>query len=122
MPQKGSKMKKAVIVKTTGEKSVVEFNNETSYSVLSGAVGGYIQPVWLPSRKVEMWVHEEGKLIGLEQNPYGTALWVEAYGLTDVVVGDIILTGGTDHNGYTLGLKQAQVDDLLAYEGFTVVL
>jgi hypothetical protein len=113
---------KAVIVKTTGEKSVVEFSNETCYSVLSGAVGGYVQPVWLESRKAEMWVNEEGKMNGLDQNPYGTALWIEAYGLTDVIVGDLILTGGTDDEGNTLGLDDERVADLLAYEGFTVVL
>ena len=115
-------MKKAVIVKATGEKSVVEFTNETSYQVLSGAVGGYIQPVWLPSRQVEMWVHEEGKLIGLDQNPYGTALWVEEYGLTDVTMGDIILTGGTDGHGYTMGLTDEQVELLLAYTGHIVII
>jgi hypothetical protein len=105
----------AVIIKATGEKSVVEFTNETAYEVLSGTVGGLIQCVSLPSKGLDLWVNEEGKLIGLPQNPIGTALWSDDYGLTDVISGDIIFTGGDDDEGRTLGLTDEQVKTLISY-------
>ena len=105
---------KAVIVKTTGEKSVVEFDNSTAYKTLSGAVGGYIECVHLPETlDLDLWVNEEGKLDGLVFNLFGTYLWVENYGKTDVIVGDVIFTSGTDNEGHTLGLSDEQVDYLL---------
>jgi hypothetical protein len=105
---------KALVIKTTGEREVREFSNETSYTVLSGAVGGLIECVNLPALDVEMWVNEEGKLTGLDFNPYGTALWAICYGETDIIVGDIVLTGGTDEEGYTLGLPEHALEFFLS--------
>jgi len=63
-----------------------------------------------------MWVNEEGKLSDDPiQNPTGTALWVDNYGETDVIIGDIIFTSGTDANGHTLGLSDEQLNSLLNY-------
>ena len=105
---------KAVVIKTTKDKSVVEFENSTCYETLKTAVGGWIERVSLGD--TELWVNEEGKLIGLEQNPIGTALWVEAYGFNDYIAGDIIITGGADDEGNTLGLSDEQVEYYLNYD------
>ena len=57
-----------------------------------------------------MWCNEEGKLIGLPHNPYAQFMWDKAFGAhTDYIVGDVVLTGGTDSEGYTLGLTDEQV-------------
>lgn len=104
---------KAVILKTNGDNAVVEFSNETAYAVLSGAVGGLIQMVELPAHDVTLWVNEEGKLDGLPVNAKATALWVENYGHTDIIVGDVIITGGADDEGYTLGLSDEDAIRLL---------
>jgi hypothetical protein len=65
---------------------------------------------------VDLWVNEEGKLDNLPQNPIGTSLWVDEYGYTDVIVGNIIITGGTDENGETLGLSLEQVAKFMNYD------
>jgi len=108
---------KALKVSTSGVREVVDFTTETSYQTIRDAVGGYIECVYLPSLNVEMWVNEEGKLVDAPiQNPMGTALWTDNYGETDVTVGDIIFTGGTDSEGNTLGLSDEQLNALLGYD------
>jgi hypothetical protein len=57
-----------------------------------------------------MWCNEEGKIHGLAHNPFAQFMWDKAYGAhTDYIVGDIVLTGGTDDEGETLGLTDEQV-------------
>ena len=102
---------KAYIINMDGTGGVVEFERGESYSVLSGAVGGYIECVSLAS-DLDMWVNEEGKLMGLPVNPIGTRMWRAAFGPTDVIVGDIIFTGGVDKNGETLGLSDRHIERL----------
>jgi len=108
-------MEKALIIKTDGTKLVVTFDEESSYKLLSEAVGGYIERVQMKSG-IDIWVNEEGKLIGLPQNPIGTALWADSYGTTDIIVGNIIITSGADDEGNTLGLSDEQVTELMAYD------
>jgi Domain of unknown function (DUF3846) len=108
-------MEKAVIIKTDGTKEVVEFEIGKSYDLLSKSVEGWIECVSLVSRNADMWVNEEGKLNGLPENHQATALWVEEYGMTDIIVGNIIITGGVDHEGETLGLSDEQVSEFMEY-------
>ena len=107
-------MEQAVIIKTDGTKSVVEFDSTTSYDTLSKAVGGWIECVTLRD-ELDMWVNEEGKLIGLPQNPIATALFADSFGTSDVIMGDVIITCGTDQEGETLGLGEAQIEYLMAF-------
>lgn len=108
-------MEKAVIIKTDGTKEVVEFELGKSFEMLQEAVEGNFQVVMLKGQTFEMWVNEEGKLIGLPQNPIATAIYSESYGVTDVIMGNVIFTGGVDSEGDTLGLSDKQVEELLAY-------
>ena len=108
---------KALKVSTNNTREVVEFTNETSYQTISDAVNGWIECIPLPSLGVDMWINEEGKLSNeLVQNPTATALWYDNYGPTDVTIGNVIFTGGTDGEGETLGLTDAQLEALLAYD------
>ena len=106
---------KAVIITTDGTKSVVEFNERTSYETLSKAVGGYIECVSMRNG-LDMWCNEEGKLTGLPQNPTATAIWNDSYGDTDVIVGNVIFTFGVDEDGNTLGLSDEQIKELMEYD------
>jgi hypothetical protein len=108
-------MEKAVIIKTDGTKEVVEFEIGESYDLLSKSVEGWIECVSLISRNADMWVNEEGKLNGLPVNTHATALWVEEFGMTDIIVGNIIITGGVDNEGETLGLSDEQVSNFMNY-------
>lgn len=104
---------KAYIVKVDGSREIVEFEKGNSYDVLSKAVGGYIECVSFADN-LDMWVNEEGKLIGLPVNDYGTVFWQSIYGATDVICGDIIFTGGVDSEGETLGLSDDEITALEA--------
>jgi hypothetical protein len=108
---------KAVIIKTDNSKEVVEFDRTNSYEVLSGAVDGYIQQVPLDDIGVTMYVNEEGKIHGLQQNPIATALWIDQWGETDVITGNVICVNEkVDDDGYDTGLTDEQVQLLLDYK------
>jgi hypothetical protein len=110
-------MEKAVIIKTDGTKEIAQFEIGKSYELLSKSVGGYIQLANLPSKGIAMWCNEEGKLTDLPQTPSATALWVDDYSTTDVMVGDVIITSGDiSPDGDTLGLSDEQVADLMIYD------
>lgn len=102
-------MKKAIQILTDGTVNVLEFTNDNGLATLQKGVGGWVEAVDLPKHKMTMWVNEEGKLSGLEYNPSGTMLWWSVYGETDVIVGDIVLTGLPDDEGDTQGLTPEQV-------------
>lgn len=107
-------MAKALIIKTDGTHEVKNFIVGDSYELIRDGVGGWIECVSLPYLNADMWVNEEGKLNGLPFNHIGTALWVGEYGLTDIIVGDIVVTGGADEEGNTVGLTDETLADLLA--------
>ena len=109
-------MEKAVIIKTGGSKEVVEFTEETFLKLAQGTVGGWIQLVRLHSKGIDLYLNEEGKMDGLEQNFIATALWSEDYGFTDYIVGNVIITGGANSEGNTVGLTDGQVKALMEYD------
>lgn len=91
--------------------SVDEF---VSYETLSNAVGGMIEAVTLPSG-ITLWVNEEGKLNGLPVNKVATNLMTRAFGQQfDILVGNVIVTGGADDEGETLGLTDEQLEMLIS--------
>jgi len=104
----------AIIATADDTLNVVEFDEDKSYETLSKAVGGLIECVNIPSLGVDMWINEEGKVNGLDLNGFGCALWVSEYGYTDIIVGDVIITGGVDEEGRTLGLTDRQVEKVLS--------
>jgi len=100
-------MRKALQIKVSGEQVVVDLDSgDSSLNVMQDAVGGYIECVSL-SRDLDMYVNEEGKLIGLDHNTVATHLWSMVYGQgTGTIEGDVLLTGGVDLEGETLGLTE----------------
>ena len=98
--------KQALVIKTAGDIEVVSFTAETEYEVIKKAVGGYLEIIRL-SPTMTMWINEEGKLDKLPYNHRATAIWNFYFGATDIVVGDVILTGGIDTDGNCLGLSLA---------------
>ena len=112
-------MAKAVIIKVNGSKSVAEFEVGDSYNLLSTTVGGLIECVTLRDKNfADMWINENGKFSNLEVNPIATALWFDMYGNTDYICGDVIITGGADDEGETLGLLDEEVAYFLNYGNF----
>jgi len=109
-------MTKALVITTAGTHEVIE---DISLATLQAKVGGWVQAVDL-DEVVTLWANEEGKLNGLPINDFATALWEVVFGEgTDIIVGDIVLTGGTDEEGETLGLEEDFIEDLIeSLKGF----
>lgn len=97
-------LKKAFVVQPDGTRYVQEFQ-DSPLKILQEAVEGLIEPVDLMNT-LTMWVNEEGKLIGKTPNPFATEAWFRQCGATDIVVGTVVFTGGTDAEGETLGLPE----------------
>ena len=96
-------MKTALRINTDFTTEVLDLSSN-EYNQLRDAVGGLIQPVDLKP-DLTLWCNEEGKLInGMEVNVIGTHLYEKSYSMTDVIMGNIVLTGGTDDEGETLPL------------------
>ena len=96
-------MKTALRINTDFTTEVLDLSSN-EYNQLRDTVGGLIQPVDLKP-DLTLWCNEEGKLInGMEVNVIGTHLYEKSYAMTDVIMGNIVLTGGTDDEGETLPL------------------
>ena len=106
-------MSQALKLNVHGETEVVDLDApEGSLKVLQSAVDGWIEAVDL-SDEMTMWVNEEGKLIGLIRNDMATKMFREVFGNVDVIMGDVVFTGGADDEGETVGLTDAQIASLL---------
>jgi hypothetical protein len=116
-------MKTALRINTDFTTEILDLEDDT-LKKLQGAVGGWVQAIDL-QENLTLWCNEEGKLIGLTPNVIGTHLWEKSFGMTDVIMGDVVFTGGTDDEGDNLGLPhawQVQLEELAtklrsAYEG-----
>jgi hypothetical protein len=87
---------------------LIEVENGGSYQAIRDGVGGCFDCVHIPSLGVDMWLHDEGKILEMPMNAFGTALWVSQYGMSDFIAGNIVITGGVDKMGETLGLTIEQ--------------
>ena len=104
-------MKTALRVNVDFTTEVLDLEAE-SYEQLSGAVGGLIQPVDLRPN-LTIYVNEEGKLMSLPVNVIGTHLGEKSFGMTDVIVGNCVFTGGTDPETCdSLPLSKAWVEQI----------
>ena len=94
---------------------VVEFNEKDSYNTIKEAIGGgWFDCVRIPKLDVEIWIDDEGKLVDSPNlNAFGTALWFIQHGMTDFIAGDIIVTGGVDAEGNTLGMTAEKVSEVI---------
>jgi hypothetical protein len=117
-------MKTALRINTDFTTEVLDLDTDT-LEKLQGAVGGLIQAVDLHD-DLTLWCNEEGKLInGMQPNVIGTHLYEKSFSVTDIIMGDVVFTGGTDDEGENLGLPfawQLQLQELAdklrsAYEG-----
>jgi hypothetical protein len=116
-------MKTALRINTDFTTEIIDLEEHDFLKKMQSAVGGWVQPVDLRD-DLTLWCNEEGKLIGLPTNVIGTHMWEKSFGMTDVIMGNIVFTGGTDDEGETLSLPrpwQLQLEELaeklrVAYE------
>lgn len=98
---------------TDNDIDVIEVEEGRTGNAIRDAVDGLYDCIHIPSLGVDMWINDEGKLEGLPINAMGTALWVSQYGMTDMVVGNIVVTGGVDKEGNTLGIDVNKIIEVL---------
>jgi hypothetical protein len=96
-------MRAVTLNASTLEVEVIDLPREGGLSIMQEAVGGYIECVSFDG--FEMWLNEEGKLIGLPINEVATAIWESHYGATDVIMGNVLFTGEADDEGYSTELS-----------------
>ena len=105
---------RALRVTTTGQVRDIDLGSNELHT-LQEAVGGFVEAVTL-SERLTLWCNEEGKLIGLPPNPMAQKVWWAHYPTSnDTIVGDIVLSGGTDDDGNTISLTY---DELLTIAAF----
>lgn len=103
-------MKQALKVSVDGVTEVVDLDApEGSMKVLQSAVGGWYEAVDL-NEEVTLWCNEEGKILGLPTHAGATRFYQTAFNTQDWIAGNIILTGGVDDEGDTLGLTDEQIE------------
>jgi len=116
-------MKTALRINTDFTTEILDLEVD-SLEQLQEAVGGLVQAADLHDN-LTLWCNEEGKLInGMQPNVIGTHMWQKSFGMTDVIMGNIVFTGGTDDEGDNLALPypwQLQLEELaeklrVAYE------
>lgn len=102
--------KNVVNLKTDGTTTTVDIEDD-ELAALQRGVDGYIEMVRLSSR-CDMYVNEEGKIKDLPINRFATTLYwyanPDAAREGDFIVGDVVITGGTDRGGETRGLSEAK--------------
>ena len=116
-------MKTALRINTDFTTEILDLDTDT-LEKLQDAVGGWVQAVDLHD-DLTLWCNEEGKLTSLPTNVIGTHMWEKSFGMTDIIMGNIVFTGGTDDEGENLALPhawQVQLQELAiklrsAYEG-----
>lgn len=114
------KLGRAVIIRAEKmEKEIVVFPIGDSYKTLSDAVGGWIECVRL-SENEDLWCNENGIAEGLPLNMIATAIYSETFNATNPIVGDVIITGGADEEGETLGLSDELVEKWMAYSTMAI--
>lgn len=82
----------AKIIKSNGKIENVEPKNGSNFTLeeLKAFVGGWVEIVYMPHDEL-MVVNEEGKLADLPINRTATLIYQEAFGYSDVIVGDVLL-------------------------------
>lgn len=102
------------ILITTDDRMVIM--GDVDYTALTTAIGGYIQLVPLAGKfeGLSLYVHEEGKLLGLPYNTIATTAWEVSYGATDIILGNAVLMNAqTDSEGNELPMTLTQMEQVL---------
>jgi hypothetical protein len=101
--------KLALVISPAGQVERLDIS-ENSLSQLQNAVGGLIEAVDI-KEDLTMWVNEEFLFSGNEPNLVATA-YFEIAGGTYPILGSVVFTGGSDSEGYTMGLSDRHAENI----------
>lgn len=111
----------AVKINAEGIFSIIDFPTDNQLPIMQDAVGGWIERVGIvcDGYPLDMWVNEEGLLKRLPYNSVATYLYESTYNVQGLIVGDVIITGGSDESGDTLPLTLNQATSVVQCIGET---
>jgi len=97
---------KTLIIPADGSEVRWEDPETITLPYLQEKVGYVVQAIGV-GNEITMYLHEEGKAHGLPTNRLATRLAKKYAGisLTDYIVGDVLLCGGADDEGWDTGLS-----------------
>jgi len=102
-----------IAIPAEGDAYIVDATDKNNGEVIRKIVDGWYQCIDL-SPDLAMWMNEEGKNLNLPHNERAQFIWDSRFGEgTDYIVGNVVLTGGVDDEGETLGLAEPAVDRLI---------
>lgn len=106
-------MAKYLKISTTGEMTTLDLGDKfADLAELYKATNcDMIQMIQLDG--VTMWLDEEGKLTGKAPNAIATAMFWDVFGpYTDIIVGDVLITGDEDEEGNLLGFTDEVLESI----------
>lgn len=106
-------MAKYLKISTTGEMTTLDLGDKfADLAELYKATGcDMIQMIEVDG--VTMWLDEEGKLTGKPANKIATQMFWNTYGpYSDVIVGDVLITGDEDEQGNLLGFTDEELETI----------
>lgn len=101
-------MKLAVRLNTDGTSEVIDISGN-QLKALQNAVDGYVECITL-AHNLLLWVNEEGKIHDLDFNLLASVIFEQALGRVELIVGNVVITGGADDNGDIEGLTDRVVN------------
>jgi hypothetical protein len=97
-------LKQAYVVHASGNITPVHVDG---YKDIQKVVGGTFDVVVSDTGETSLWFNDEGKLNGMDPNFKATKIWWQlnpAFDGQDYLAGPVLITGGADMNGNTLGV------------------
>ncbi|WP_445277424.1 DUF3846 domain-containing protein [Streptomyces sp. DSM 41033] len=110
------KNKHALILRTDGEFEIIDWpatGARGHLETLYRAIDCHAVDAVDISPTLTMWLNDEGLITGAPVNRSATILYALHNEPTQHYVGNVVITGGTDRNGETLGLTKDEIAALV---------
>lgn len=112
-----------ILIPADDNQPVTDFGTASypsTYDAISKRVGGFIEAVYFPfndslAPSCVLYLNEEGKLDNLPYNERATLLTRAMLSASDLIVGDVVITGPTDDDGETTSVDQATFDRIMEW-------
>ncbi|GAA1053963.1 DUF3846 domain-containing protein [Dietzia natronolimnaea] len=106
----------------TEEVTTVEID-QGDYLAYQRYVDGNFDVVAPASGELSFFVNDEGKLVGLPVNTRAS-LWLysldPAWENHDILMGDVLVAGGVDEDGETMGVPEAVLDAVTGHDQYKI--
>ncbi|MFH8439308.1 DUF3846 domain-containing protein [Streptomyces sp. NPDC018007] len=105
----------ALVLRPDGVFKVIDWPKDGHLPILYREIGCTAVDVVDLSRTLSMWLDDEGLINGSDANCAATILYALHHAPHQTYHGTVVLTGGTDRHGDTLGLTKDKVAELLEF-------